>query len=146
MLSRRTFLGALALAVSAHPALATGRPAMRVWKSPTCGCCAGWVDYIREHGIDVQVTELDDLSAVKSRLGVRPELGSCHTATIDRYVIEGHVPVADIRRLLAERPDILGLTAPGMPQFSPGMMSREPRGYDVLAFRRSGEVSVFSRY
>ena len=118
-----------------------------VWKSATCGCCQKWVDYLRDSGFDVVAHDVGDVTLFKRHLGLtNPELYSCHTALIDGYVIEGHVPASDIRRLMAERPDILGLTAPGMPKMSPGMHSVEPKGYDVLQFDKLQQLSVFSRY
>ena len=118
-----------------------------VWKSATCGCCQKWVDYLRDRGFDVVVHDVGDVTPFKRHLGLtNPELYSCHTALIDGYVIEGHVPASDIRRLIAERPDILGLTAPGMPKMSPGMHSVEPKGYDVLQFDELQQLSVFSHY
>ena len=118
-----------------------------VWKSATCGCCQKWVDYLRDSGFDVVAHDVGDVTPFKRHLGLtNPELYSCHTALIDGYVIEGHVPASDIRRLMAERPDILGLTAPGMPKMSPGMHSVEPKGYDVLQFDKHQQLSVFSHY
>ena len=118
-----------------------------VWKSATCACCQKWVDYLRDSGFDVVAHDVGDVTPFKRHLGLtNPELYSCHTALIDGYVIEGHVPASDIRRLMAERPDILGLTAPGMPKMSPGMHSVEPKGYDVLQFDKLQQLSVFSRY
>ena len=117
-----------------------------VHKSPTCGCCANWVTYLRSEGFQVDVVDHDDLGPIKARYGVRPKLRSCHTASVGGYVIEGHVPADDIRRLLLERPSVIGLTAPGMPQMSPGMHSVEPKGYDVLTFDEFGNLSVFSKY
>ena len=118
-----------------------------VWKSATCGCCQKWVDYLRDSGFDVVAHNVEDVTLFKRRFGLtNPELYSCHTALIDGYVIEGHVPASDIRRLMIERPDILGLTAPGMPKMSPGMHSVEPKGYDVLQFDKLQQLSVFSRY
>lgn len=122
-------------------------PVMTVHKSPTCGCCAAWVDYLRDDGFIVEVNDSDDMNSIKYKLGLNePSLMSCHTATIAGYVIEGHVPAADIRRLLAEKPSVLGLTAPGMPQDSPGMNSIEPKNYDVLSFNKDGDTEVFSSY
>lgn len=133
----------LLLGFQSSPALAQ---TAQVYKSPTCGCCSAWVDYLRENDIVVKTTDLVDLDSIKKEQGIAPALQSCHTALIDGYVIEGHVPVNDIRRLLEERPDIVGLSAPGMPAMSPGMASRTPRDYDVLSFDKDGEVRVFSRY
>lgn len=120
--------------------------AITVYKSPSCGCCAGWSEYLRQNGFRVSVVDQYDLSGVRARHGIRPELQSCHTAVIDGYVIEGHVPADDIWRLLSERPDATGLTAPGMPMMSPGMQSIEPKGYDVLLFGPDAKTSVYSRY
>ncbi len=117
-----------------------------VYKSPTCGCCNGWVDYLRNHGFEVKTHDLPSLHDIKREHGVTSELQSCHTAIIDNYVIEGHVPVNDIKRLLAEKPSIAGLSAPGMPNLSPGMNSLIPKDYDVLQFSEDGTVEVFSSY
>lgn len=143
----------LTLALAAGPGAATAEAqsgqfdqTVTVYKSPTCGCCTGWVSYLMDNGFRVEVVEQYDLRGVKAQYGIRPELQSCHTAVVDGYAIEGHVPVADIRRLLTERPRITGLTAPGMPVMSPGMGSIEPKGYDVLSFQEDGRTEVFSRY
>ena len=135
------------------PALWAGEPAattepvkMTVYKSPTCGCCTKWVEYLQERDFDVTVVDQANLQTVQGQLGVAPELRSCHTAFVDGYAIEGHVPAEDILRLLREKPAVAGLTAPGMPPNSPGMMGVEPRGYDVLTFTRSGETTTFSSY
>ncbi len=120
---------------------------MIVYKSPTCGCCQKWVDYIESSGITVSTIDSDEMDSIKSKHGLHNNsLKSCHTAIIDDYVIEGHVPVDDIKRLLADRPAIVGLTAPGMPMMSPGMNSLIPEGYDVLAFDKNNDTSVFSSY
>jgi hypothetical protein len=118
-----------------------------VYKSPTCGCCQGWIDYLGSHGFAVETHDLADLSAIKAQHGLGdPRLRSCHTAIVDGYVVEGQVPVDDIRRLLATAPPVLGITAPGMPQLSPGMLSTEPKDYDVLTFDAEGRTELFSRY
>ena len=120
---------------------------MVIHKSPTCGCCQAWADYVERAGFSVKVVNQDNMPAIKTQHGLHnPELTSCHTAIIDGYVIEGHVPVSDIERLLKERPDVVGLTAPGMPQMSPGMGSEIPKDYDVLSFDKSGNSSVYSSY
>ena len=126
---------------------AAERPAVEVWKSPTCGCCTGWVAYLEDEGFEVVAHDVDDVDAVKAELGlVDPRLKSCHTATVDGYVIEGHVPVSDIDRLLAERPDVIGISAPGMPMMSPGMGSVEPKDYDVISFAEDGTTEVFASH
>lgn len=119
---------------------------MAVFKSPTCGCCVKWVAYMRQNGFKIDVYDEADLTAIKRHYGVTQSLASCHTAVVDGYVIEGHVPAADVRRLLKERPGVRGLSAPGMPQFSPGMGSEIPRGYDVLSFDDAGNVEVYAQY
>ena len=120
--------------------------AMTVYKSPTCGCCTAWVDHVKQAGFRVTVVDTSNLEPIKARYGILPGHGSCHTATVGGYVIEGHVPAADIRRLLAERPQITGLAVPGMPVGSPGMEGPNPQRYEVLAFTRGGGSSVFARY
>lgn len=126
--------------------LADGVP-VTVWKSPFCGCCQGWVDYMKDNGFEVTTRESENMNAIKHELGITdPALHSCHTAKIGDYLIEGHVPVSDIRQLLEEKPDILGLTAPGMPSMSPGMNSIEPKDYDVLQFDEDQNTTLFSRY
>ncbi|WP_322619246.1 MULTISPECIES: DUF411 domain-containing protein [unclassified Bradyrhizobium] len=92
-----------------------------VYKDPNCDCCGDWVKQVGDAGFSVQIEEASDLSAIRSRLGVPPDLAGCHTAEVGGYVIEGHVPVAAVSRLLSERPDAVGISAPGMPQGSPGM-------------------------
>ena len=119
-----------------------------VYKSPTCGCCDSWVDHLREEGFSVIAKNRDDMPSVKASLGVPDHLQSCHTATIDGYLVEGHVPAEDIKRLLTEKPAIVGLTAPGMPMRSPGMQAPglPAKGYDVLSFDTRGKEAIFNRY
>ena len=125
----------------------SAEPTISVWKSASCGCCPRWVDYLQDEGFEVTAHNVDDVVSIKRKLGMTdPALYSCHTAKVGGYLIEGHVPASDIRRLLNERPKLMGLTAPGMPQMSPGMFSIEPKGYDVLQFNAKLETSVFSSY
>lgn len=123
-------------------------PEITVYKSPTCGCCDDWVDHLREEGFNVITQDRDNMQPVKKSAGVPEHLQSCHTAMVDGYVIEGHVPAEDIKRLLAEKPAIAGLTAPGMPMQSPGMQEPglPPKGYDVLSFDKRGKTAPFTRY
>ena len=122
-------------------------PTITVWKSASCGCCQRWVDYLQDDGFEVTAHNVDDVVSIKQKLGItNSELYSCHTAKVGGYIIEGHVPASDIRRLLNEHPKLMGLTAPGMPQMSPGMFSIEPKGYDVLQFNAKQETSMFSSY
>ena len=110
-------------------------PVLEVYKSPTCGCCGAWVDHMKENGYDVVVHEQQNLQSIKEKAGILPGQGSCHTAFIGDYVIEGHVPASDVDRLLAERPDAKGLTVPGMPVGSPGMeMGSRVDAYDCLLY------------
>ena len=125
----------------------SAEPTITVWKSASCGCCQRWVDYLQDDGFEVTAHNVDDVVSIKQKLGMtNPALYSCHTAKVGGYTIEGHVPASDIRRLLDEHPTLVGLAAPGMPQMSPGMLSIEPKGYDVLQFSRKQETSVFSSY
>lgn len=144
---RRTVLkwAAGALLAAAVPARAA-LPPMRVYKSPSCGCCTEWVAHLRADGFTVAVEDTGN-NAARARLGIPPALASCHTAEIGGYAIEGHVPAADIRRLLASRPDARGLAVPGMPIGSPGMEQGEERdAYDVLLVRGDGTTNVFASY
>jgi len=125
----------------------SAEPTITVWKSASCGCCQRWVDYLQDDGFEVTAHNVDDVVSIKRKLGMTdPALYSCHTAKVGGYLIEGHVPASDIRRLLDDRPTLVGLAAPGMPQMSPGMLSIEPKGYDVLQFSTKQETSVFSSY
>lgn len=119
-----------------------------VYSSPTCGCCHRWVEVLEKDGFKVSSHQTNDMGGIKQSFGLKPQLASCHTATIGGYVIEGHVPAADIRRLLKEKPKTAGLTAPGMPRHSPGMQppGEQPKGYDVLMFDRDGNTTVFTKY
>ena len=120
-----------------------------VWKDPHCGCCQLWVEHLQANGFKVNVRDVGN-TAARQRLGMPEKLGSCHTATVLGYVIEGHVPAADIRRLLKERPTALGLAVPGMPIGSPGMDGPEYKGkkdaFDVLLVQKDGSVKSFQRY
>ena len=118
---------------------------VEVWKDPSCGCCEGWVRHMRAEGFGVAVHEVADVRPVKAANGVAEALWSCHTAVVDGYVVEGHVPAADVRRLLAERPRAKGLSAPGMPPSSPGMdMPGTP--YEVVLFGAPGGERVWARH
>lgn len=119
-----------------------------VYKSATCGCCKAWVEHLRESGFEVQVHDVDNLDSIKQRFGVPFGLGSCHTAQIGPYFIEGHVPAADIQRLLREQPQAKGLTVPGMPVGSPGMESPsgETQPYDVLLVAPDGTTKTYAHH
>lgn len=142
-----TQAGASAPQASAPAAQPEKGPPVRmvVYKTPTCGCCKSWVEHVQAAGFQVEVHDMPDVTPVKNEHGLPQHLASCHTALVDGYVVEGHVPADVIRRLLAERPEVAGIAVPGMPAGSPGM--EVPGGrtdpYDVIAFARNGTVSVF---
>lgn len=132
-------------AVLAEEARAPRSEEVVVYKSPWCGCCEGWVDHMRASGFEVTVREQEDLSAIKRMSGIPEELQSCHTAFVDGYAIEGHVPAGVIEKLLAERPRVRGLAVPGMPIGSPGMEGGDPEPYEVITFTQGGVSKVYER-
>ena len=120
-----------------------------VYKTSTCGCCSLWVKHLQANGFEVEAHDIDQqkLTGIAREAGVTADLQSCHTAKVGRYVVEGHVPAADIQRMLKERPAIAGISAPGMPMGSPGMEQggvKQP--YDVVAFTKRGQRSVFAKH
>ena len=146
---------ASATASPAIAPLADARPAgagsvdsllMTVYKTPTCGCCRLWVDHVRAHGFRATTTDIADVTPVKATHKVPSDLQSCHTALIGGYVVEGHVPAADIQRLLRERPDIIGLAVPGMPSGSPGMENGTVEAYEVIAMGKDGSRKVWAKH
>jgi hypothetical protein len=139
---RRGWLAMVFLLASAGVSAAE----VTVYKSPTCGCCKLWIDHLKANGFAVKWHDTENVIAHKQRLGLPPELASCHTAIVDGYVIEGHVPASDIRRLLKERPKITGLAVPGMPMGSPGMEGPVKESYEVKTFDRQGRIRTFSRH
>ena len=148
-MNRRAFLMSGAAVVLARPAFADADPVIRVLKTPTCGCCTAWVEHVREAGfaVEAQDVDQDQLWAFKDRLQIAPELAGCHTAVVGDYFIEGHVPAADIKRLLAEQPVARGLTVPGMPMSSPGMAGPGAGDtFDTLLVGSDGVTSVFASH
>jgi hypothetical protein len=128
------------------PAFATGDEVV-MYKDPHCGCCGKWAEHMREHGFKVKEVATREMGVVKREAGVPQALGSCHTATVGGYVVEGHVPAADVRRMLADKPAIAGLSAPGMPLGSPGMEGPYPADrYEVLSFDTEGNTAVFASH
>ena len=119
---------------------------MTVYKQPTCGCCAKWVEHVEAHGMRVDARDVADVGPIKEQLGVPSHLESCHTAVIGGYVVEGHVPADIIRRMLRERPQIAGIAVAGMPMGSPGMEGDGTRRdrYEVIAIGRDGRTSVYA--
>lgn len=148
-ISRRHFLTVLTAATAGAASSQTEQPLVEVWKDPNCGCCKDWMKHLETSGFTVRAIDSGN-AAVRAKLGMPARLGSCHTARVAGYVIEGHVPVRDIRRLLKERPVALGLAVPGMPVGSPGMDGpaygerRDP--YEVLLVQAGGTSRVFQSY
>lgn len=132
------------LAITAFAA--TAAPALTVYKDPDCGCCGAWVKHLQQNGFAVTVHDVRDMTPHKQKLNVPERLQGCHSAVVNGYTIEGHVPASDIRRLLAERPRARGLAVPGMPQGSPGMETGKLDPYDVLLFQDDGSTRVFKSY
>jgi hypothetical protein len=138
----------LALAAAAVAPLVPVRAAaavIEVWTGPSCSCCHGWVDHLKASGFAVTTHDGGNTDA-RARLGMPVDYGSCHTGLVAGYALEGHVPAREVQRLLAERPDAIGLSVPGMPRGSPGMESTVHDAYDVLLIGRDGRSSVFQSY
>lgn len=123
----------------------SGKQVIEVYKSETCGCCTEWVKHLEANGFAVKARNVPNTAAYRERYQVPPSLGSCHTATVGGYALEGHVPAADIQRLLKEKPKAAGLTVPGMPMGSPGMEvpGQKADAYDVLLFQKDGSHTVY---
>ena len=119
-------------------------PHIKVYKDPNCGCCKAWIQHLEQNGFVVEVMDMPDLSAVKSKYGVKQEIQACHTGVVNGYAIEGHVPADVILRMLKEKPAIAGLAVPGMPAGSPGMEGAIKEKYDVLTFDRAGRTTVYA--
>jgi hypothetical protein len=152
MPSRREFvLGATGLLVSGFAGKQlrkTPAPRITVYKSASCGCCAQWVKHIEANGFQVQVFNEEAMDRIKDSMGVPSAGRSCHTAVVGKYLIEGHVPAQDIRKLLAENPKVLGLAVPGMPPGTPGMAKSDADvgGFAVLSFQSDGATRTFSQH
>jgi hypothetical protein len=158
MISRRAFVIRVTGIVAAGAAtsrLAGQLPRMgsavtpiTIYKSSTCGCCTTWVEHVRAAGFVPTVFDEEDMDSIKDKLRVPPAVRSCHTAVVASYLIEGHVPASDIRRLLAEKPGFAGLAVPGMPPGTPGMApsGTAPAGFDVVGFQHDGTTRTFARY
>lgn len=141
---------ALTFAYRGETASATESPAakpiaIKVYKTPQCGCCKAWVQHLSKNGFQVETMDMPDLALVKQKYGVTPALEACHTAVVGNYVVEGHVPADVIKRLLKERPAVVGIAVPGMPGGSPGMEGAMKERYDVLTFDRAGRTRVYAK-
>jgi hypothetical protein len=141
---------ALALTTGAAPPSATAaaakKPTITVYKDASCGCCKSWIEHLIKHGYRVDAKDTPDMTEVKRTLGVPDDLSACHTALVNGYLIEGHVPAADIARLLKQKPKVAGLAVPGMPMGSPGMEGPRKEHYQVLSFDKTGKTKVFASY
>ena len=148
MMNRRELLALLPMFAAARLDVLAQGTKMTVYKDPSCGCCAIWVTHLEKAGFSATVSEAADMAAVKNQLGVPAALRSCHTGVVNGYAIEGHVPAADIQRLLKERPAVVGLAVPGMPIGSPGMEApgMKPQPFDVIAFDKGGARRVFASH
>ncbi len=156
MITRRTFVaqtaGVVLASIGGRALLGQGgsNPAtpIVVYKSASCGCCAKWVDHLRASGFAPTVHDEEDMDAVKDRLGVPKGVRSCHTAVLEPYLVEGHVPASDLRSLLAKHPTIAGLAVPGMPSSTPGMAApgAEVEPYEVLAFQLDGKTQSYAKH
>ena len=141
---RSALLAALASLLQTGSAFAGEKEVITVHKDPTCGCCSGWVEHLQKAGFKTKVLDTKALDAVKQRLGVPDDLAACHTAEMAGYIVEGHVPAAALKRLLAEKPKAAGLAVPGMPVGSPGMEGGKPEKYDVILFGPEGRRTYMS--
>jgi hypothetical protein len=141
---------ALALTTGAASSSGTGtiakKPIITVYKDPDCGCCKSWIEHLIKHGYRVDAKDTPQMTEIKRTLGVPDGLSACHTAVVNGYLIEGHVPAADIARLLKEKPRVAGLAVPGMPMGSPGMEGTRSQHYQVLSFDKAGKTKVFASY
>jgi hypothetical protein len=151
----RTFtLGASFLALTLTTGAATPsrvgadpkQPVITVYKDASCGCCKSWIEHLIKHGYPVDAKDSPDMTEIKRSLGVPEGLSACHTAVVNGYLIEGHVPAADIARLLKAKPKVAGLAVPGMPMGSPGMEGPRSQHYQVLSFDKAGKTRIFASY
>lgn len=152
-MSRRT-LPRLVLALLASPlavplaasAAKPAQPVIEVYKTATCGCCKQWIKHLEANGFTVKAQDVSNPGDYRAKFGIPADYGSCHTGRVGGYAIEGHVPAADIRRLLAEKPQARGLAVPGMPMGSPGMEGPRSDPYDVLLVKDGGKTAVYKQY
>ena len=147
-LTRRAVLVMAAMSAFAGPVLAAAaRTRVTVWKTPNCGCCKDWVKHLETNGFDVVTHDVKETASKRQALGLAEKYGSCHTATVNGYVLEGHVPARDIQRLLRDKPSAIGLAVPGMPVGSPGMeMGTGADAFDVVLVLKNGSSRVFQSY
>lgn len=141
-LFKLTFASLLFLTTSAYASTE-----VMTYKSPYCGCCSEWVEHMEDNGFTVKIEDHENMNPIKEKLGIEPRLASCHTAVIDGYVFEGHIPAEDIKQFLAEPRDFNGLAVPGMPMGSPGMEYGDKKDtYQVIAFKENGKLAIFNTH
>ena len=146
-MNKRLFLQSiLAGLLGAHLAANAATPVIEVYKSRSCGCCSEWVRHLQSNGFTVKAQDVPNPSAYREKFGIPQELGSCHTGMVAGYALEGHVPAAEIKRLLAEKPKAIGLAVPSMPMGSPGMEDHRKDPFDVLLVQATGRYSVYQHY
>ena len=146
-MTRKTFVRALiGIPIATAVRLIAETPTIQVFKTPTCGCCGNWVKHLQADGFEVTVENVQDTGVYRRKYGVPEKLLSCHTGFIDGYALEGHVPAAEIHRLLEDRPRAKGLAVPGMPIGSPGMEGPVSQAYSVILFDGEGRTSVYKSY
>ena len=146
MLNRR-FMPLVTASLIALPALAgAAQPVIEVYKTASCGCCKGWVKHLEENGFKVKAHDVENPGDYRQKFGIPEALGSCHSARVGKYALEGHVPAADIKRLLASKPKATGLAVPAMPLGSPGMEGPRKDPYDVLLVKKDGTNTVFQHH
>lgn len=143
----RSLVALLMLALlGAVSATASAAEIVDVYKSPNCGCCGKWIDHMKDAGFEVRTHNVMDVPLARKTLGMPERFGSCHTAKVGGYVVEGHVPAADVQRLLKEKPKAVGIAVPSMPPGSPGMESAKPVPYNTLLIQAGGEATVFAKH
>lgn len=147
-MNRRLLLQAMLAGAFSPPMLASAAaaPIVEVYKSKTCGCCEGWIDHLKANGFTVKAHDVANPSDYREKFGIPQEFGSCHTGLVQGYALEGHVPAREIKRLLAERPQAIGLAVPSMPLGSPGMEGQRSDPYDVFLVQAGGRRSVYKHY
>jgi hypothetical protein len=132
--------------LASAPAFAQSLPKVDIYKSPSCGCCGKWVDHMKSNGFKVEIHEVSDIPGNRKKLGMPEKFASCHTSTIGTYVVEGHVPAADVKRMLKEKPKALGIAVPSMPPGSPGMDIPNSPPYETLLVQPDGSSRVFAKH
>lgn len=142
----RVLQAALVGVLALHGAAQAGGPLIEVYKSESCGCCGDWVEHLKQAGFTVKATNVPNPAEYRKKFGIPDQLGSCHTGVVQGYAVEGHVPAADIKRLLAQKPMAKGLAVPGMPMGSPGMEGPRKDAYDVVLVHPNGRHSVYKHY